>query len=440
MADAALQEDLLGPELGSYVETQKVLLSAAHHDIGTLRSLLKSVPATVRDPETGYTAVHSAIAACASSRPDDSSEDVSIDIAKAAEDTATDQHRLAEETLKLLFQNGAIWNDLDSNNETAGCLAWRLDIRSLYDIVVDAGVRAELLLNRLDDFEPLPDSPVDNDDDAELELSLESGNEAVAQTSGDEVGPEGTPDRKAETVHEEPLTDESTHIENYLSSSLSFTPNRILDSAANGVMMSWETSLMHQTAHKVLPSPGLSILNIGFGMGIFDTSVQDELAPASHHIVEAHPDILGRMTQTGWDSSSSTCKRENVTVHAGTWQDVLPQLVSQNITFDAIFFDTFAEDYKAFREFFSEHVIGLLKPEGRWSFFHGLGADRQVCYDVYTKVVEMDLLDAGFEVEWEDVELPELIEEGTEASQWDGVKRTYFSVEKYRLPVCSFMG
>lgn len=57
--------------------------------------------------------------------------------------------------------------------------------------------------------------------------------------------------------------------------------------------------------------------------------------------------------------------------------------------------------------------------------------------DVYSKVVEMDLFEAGFEMEWGDVELPEL--RGEEQEQWKGVKRSYFSVEKYRLPICRFL-
>jgi hypothetical protein len=34
---------------------------------------------------------------------------------------------------------------------------------------------------------------------------------------------------------------------------------------------------------------------------------------------------------------------------------------------------------------FSEQVIGLLEQEGRWGFFNGMGADRQISYDVYQK-------------------------------------------------------
>ncbi|KAI9845474.1 MAG: Arginine N-methyltransferase 2, partial [Pleopsidium flavum] len=84
--------------------------------------------------------------------------------------------------------------------------------------------------------------------------------------------------------------------------------------------------------------------------------------------------------------------------------------------FDAIYFDTFAEDYKALRDFLSEYVIGLLQEGGKWGFFNGLGADRQVCYDVYGKVVEMDLFEAGFDTEWETLDVPDL----EKSEEWKG--------------------
>jgi len=70
----------------------------------------------------------------------------------------------------------------------------------------------------------------------------------------------------------------------------------------------------------------------------------------------------------------------------------VPRLIETGEIFDAIYFDTFAEEYKALKEFFTEHVIGLLASRegsgegGRFGFFNGMGADRQVCYDVYNKV------------------------------------------------------
>ena len=52
-----------------------------------------------------------------------------------------------------------------------------------------------------------------------------------------------------------------------------------------------------------------------------------------------------------------------------------------------------------------------------------------------TKVVEMDLFEAGYDVEWHQMDVPNLVGDGT----WDEVKRSYFSLDRYRLPICSFL-
>jgi protein arginine N-methyltransferase 2 len=109
--------------------------------------------------------------------------------------------------------------------------------------------------------------------------------------------------------------------------------------------------------------------------------------------------------------------------------------------FDVIYFDTFGEDYSELKFFFSEYVVGLLDPAGRFGFLNGLGADRRVCYDVYCRVVELDLCEAGMDVDFTDVEVEELAgsqEEGK--GEWEGVRRRYFAVDRYRLPICTFMG
>ncbi|KAI4116450.1 MAG: hypothetical protein LQ341_007689, partial [Variospora aurantia] len=156
-------------------------------------------------------------------------------------------------------------------------------------------------------------------------------------------------------------------------------------------------------------------------MGIIDAEFQ-RTSPSTHHIVEAHPSVLARMREQGWYD------KPNVVVHEGRWQDVLPKLIESEDEnsggggggepnlFDAIYFDTFAEPYTALRAFFEGFVIGLLDEGGKWGFFNGLGADRPVCYDVYAKVVELDLFEAGFEVEWTNVEVPDLEERG----EWEG--------------------
>lgn len=378
------------------------------------------------------------------------------------------------ETVRLLLENGAVWNSVDGRDETPGCLAARVGEERLYDVVVEAGVRAEVLFARLDEvgYVPLVDDDDEDDDDEEEEEEEgpeDHEREAVvanaaaegAETMEQAQEPDGDDEAaaaataSAEGEGEEKDDDDNDDGPNarFLSSNLTFTRDRLLDEHANGVMMQWESQIMSRTVDALLlppaaaavpppnnnaataaaePPPPFAVLNIGHGLGILDSllATHPHLPKnAVHHIVEAHPDVLAKLTAP----AGFPARHPGVRLHAGRWQDVLPTLVAQDLQFDVIYFDTYAESYRAFREFFGEWVIQLLKPAGRWSFFHGLGADRRVCYDVYTRVVEMDLEEAGFDVEWSVVETKGL------GSEWEGVRRRYWCLDAYRLPVCRFV-
>jgi protein arginine N-methyltransferase 2 len=289
-------------------------------------------------------------------------------------------------------------------------------------MIVDAGVRAELLLNRLDGYEPLSDDEEDEETGQDEGAAEQPAMEEEQDEAPELVETTTTNAAEASTAGQGPDVTSSR----YLDSNLTFTNDRLLDQDQNGVMMAWETEIMSRSARKLLPTTGLRVMNIGHGMGIVDGFIQEQ-SPAAHHIVEAHPDVVAEMKRKGWH------EKPGVVIHEGRWQDILPALVAQGETFDAIYYDTFAESYADFREFFSEQVIGLLEQEGKWGFFNGMGADRQISYDVYQKVVEMDLFEAGFDVEWEEIKVPKL--EG----EWTGVRRPYWVVDNYRLPLCKFM-
>lgn len=416
-------------EINVDLDIQEVLLAASQHDIPKLRRLIRDNeeignPANVKDPETGYTPLHSAIAAC---EPDDESE------AKRNEDEAQKIVDSGLETVQFLLEEGAIWNDLDLNDETPGCLARRLGFNQLYDAIVDAGVRAEVLLNRLDGYEMLSEEEDNEDDGDENENEAQEGQEGQEEQQGNEVTIAVPEDQvpeliKAAEASGAELAEANPDVTNsrYLESDLKFQNGRLLDQDKNGVMMAWETDIMSRSAKKLLPTPGLRVLNIGHGMGIVDNFFQ-ELSPSTHHIIEAHPAVVEEMKRNGWH------EKPGVKIHEGRWQDVLPSLVAEGETFDAVYYDTFAESYQDFREFFTEQLIGLLEQDGRWGFFNGMGADRQISYDVYQKVVDMDLFEAGFEIEWEGIAVPKL--EG----EWTGVRRPYWMVDEYRLPLCSYM-
>ena len=63
--------------------------------------------------------------------------------------------------------------------------------------------------------------------------------------------------------------------------------------------------------------------------------------PASHVIIEPHPDVLEYMKSQGWYS------KPNVKILEGKWQDYVdsPELLGVG-KFDVIYTDTFSEEYK----------------------------------------------------------------------------------------------
>ena len=408
MSTVAADPALATAEVDTDTTEDEILLAATNHDLEALRTLLRSSSARIQDPESGFSPLHAAIAAC---EPDD---DVNEDTDVNGEGDAVHGNALDEEsalaTVRLLFANGAVWNELDHNDDTPGCLALRLGLKRVYDEIVSAGVRAELLFGRLDEYEPLPDNEEeqedDHDDDAIVGWEPTPGpSGGAAKANGhangvqtlegfeptpnpsykvDDTGPKvpavvQTDETGQQTSAESGLRNPNVNSEDYLRSELTYSAGRLLDSDKNAVMMDWETEIMKASADKLCPKSGLRTMNIGFGMGIVDSMFVAN-SPAMHHVVEAHPAVIARMREQGWFDKS------NVTVHQGKWQDVLPKLVEEGVVLDAIYYDTYAENYKDLKELFTEHVITLLESNGLFGFYNGLGADRQVCYDVYSKV------------------------------------------------------
>lgn len=439
--------------------TDEILLAATNHDLETLSKLLGTDvgAANVQDPDTGFAPLHAAIAAC---EPDD--EDMQdADGQEGTINGAALGEESCLETVKLLFENGAIWNELDHSDETPGCIAHRLGLKTVYEAIVQAGMRAELLFNRLDAFSLLAgdDSEEEEEDEDEkiegFEPSPAGADVPVATGNGDVHDPvegfEPTPNPSKEGADEEEdssvptlvqvnengeviqpteLANPDVNSADYLASDLEYSGDRLLDSDKNAVMMEWETEIMNKSVEKMVPASGLKTMNVGYGMGIIDGAFLAK-NPAMHHIIEAHPQVHKRMREHGMYD------KPNVRVHEGRWQDVLPKLLDEGVVLDGIYFDTFAEDYKDLKMFFQDYVIALLDSKGTFGFFNGLGADRQVCYDVYTRIVEMDLFDAGMDTEWMDIQIPDL----DVKEEWKGVRHKYWvGVNPYKLPTCKFLG
>lgn len=452
------------------LNTQEILLHAANHDLSALKPFLR-IPgnANVQDPETGYTPLHAAIAACGQYDPSrvktgssstaaqtngsinghhtNADEELVGKVQQGQKEEEDDKVDIeaAKAVVQELFLSGAIWNDLDKNDETPGCLAWRLGWKELYELSVEAGVRAEVLLGLLGSYEEL-ESGDEEDEDMEVDTKDAAGDTEEKDTP-EAIEQEGTVEDEKED-NTAPKRDVNS--EDYLSSTLHITNNNLLDSDNNGVMMTWETDIMQRTVDLLKPvsssstsSPSLDgprVLNIGFGLGIIDTIFQNlSPPPQTHHIVEAHPNVLSTLSYPShafgpsWSSSTTHANQ----ILPGRWQDIIPQIIEQGQKYDIIYFDTFGEDYSQLKLFFQEYVPELLDEGGVFGFFNGLGADRRVCYDVYKRVVERDLEEVGMSVSWTSVGVGEEVSEKKEGEgEWKGVRRRYWVLDEYRLPVC----
>ncbi|KAJ4297769.1 Arginine N-methyltransferase 2 [Kalmusia sp. IMI 367209] len=395
MADQVSEEEVL--------LAKRIISAAERHDLPALKVLLKEGSANVQDPTAtaASSPLHAAILSCGE--------------AKEGKEAGED----AVQTVDVLLQNGAIWNDLNKEDETPGCIALRLGQKKIYEMMVEAGIRAELLFSKMEAL-GLGAGDEEEDEDETTEDQPAAKKQKVSEEEAQAV---------QEAVEEQVLDDVSKDNKAYLKSQLRYKPGILLDESDNAVMMDWETEIMQRHAQTLIPRSGLKVMNVGHGMGIVDTAIQTH-EPAEHHIIEGHPQVHQRLREQGWYD------KPNVIIHEGRWQDILPKLVEQGVVLDAIYYDTFAEDYAALKEFFSEYVIQLLAPDGKFGWYNGLGADRQICYDVYTKVAEIDLHEVGFDTTWEDIKVPT----GLHGSkQWEGTRRPYWTIDVYRLPVNTFV-
>ncbi|KAG7939198.1 hypothetical protein KL934_000132 [Ogataea polymorpha] len=332
-------------------------------------------------------------------------ENVSHDFTPEEEETVVSM-------IDELFLNGAGWCLINAKDETPGCVLERRGFHKskYWEQIVSAGVRAEVLLRH-------------------MESNIEFIEEEEVAGYDEEPASQEQPEEK-EKEHD-PAGDNDT----FLKTKLKYTDDALLTDRKDGVMMQWEEKLMRagcESLFKSVEDPNnVVVLNIGFGMGIIDSMIQKK-KPAKHYICEAHPDVLDKMQRDGW------MDKNNVVVLKGKWQDTLPPLLNEGVFFDGIYFDTFSEQYSDMLELY-DLLVGLLKPEGTFSFFNGLGADRLVCYEVYKRVVELDLENYGLKTEYTEIDVPKTTRPDAKDSVWADIYRPYWTCPVYFHPEARFM-
>lgn len=328
--------------------------------------------------------------------------------------------------MDLLFEYGAGWSFLDYEHKAIGDLlleAGQSKEGLLYQRIIEAGVSAELLLRKVEggDVEFLDEDAFNEpiEDNHESELEQQQNEHTENKTIGT-----GTTCEDPDATAGDQMT--------YLKTKLEYTDDALVtEENRDGVMMEWEDQIMRLAAETMFPKSLESnqdaiVLNIGFGMGIIDTYIQEK-SPKLHYICEAHPDVLQKMKQDGW------YEKPNVIILEGRWQDTLNKLLDDGeIFFDGIYYDTFSEHYQDMLDLY-DIVVGLIKPEGVFSFFNGLGADREICYDVYKKIVEIDVATYGMKCDFETIDITKILPD------WKDVKRSYYNCNYYYHPRISFI-
>lgn len=147
--------------------------------------------------------------------------------------------------------------------------------------------------------------------------------------------------------HHAPMTEDD-----YLATDLTFTATEILLPDGFEVMMEWERPIMERSAEIVCHNHG-DVLNVGFGMAIIDTAIQQQ-GIATHTIIEAHPQVIARARRWAAD-------KKGVRIIPSIWQTALDGLPPQ----DGIYFDTLMPPMIPFLV----RVPDLLKPGGVFLYF-----------------------------------------------------------------------
>ncbi|AIG75350.1 methyltransferase domain-containing protein [Amycolatopsis japonica] len=135
------------------------------------------------------------------------------------------------------------------------------------------------------------------------------------------------------------------------------------------VMQNWERPLMKVLAENAAANGG-DLLEVGFGMGISATYVQDA-GVRSHTLIEINSEVKAEFEK--WRSQWPD---RDIRLELGAWQDVLGGLGQ----YDAILYDTYPTDEREFArtlgpkaivlaaEFF-EHAAAHLRPGGVFSYY-----------------------------------------------------------------------
>lgn len=197
----------------------------------------------------------------------------------------------------------------------------------------------------------------------------------------------------------------------YFEQKLTYTGDTLLDENGHAVMMEWEREIMRRQADTVCQRGG-RVLNVGFGMGIIDSYINQHDNITEHWIVEPHPDVQRKMMKDGWLEKANCIFKP--------WQEVIDYLPK----FDGIYIDTWDEDLTPFYI----QAQWLLKPNGVMSCFNNPRNDPD---GLHMDKREWAAFKTWANIELESFEIPYISSNQSQRTDgkfyWDQNQKTYWN-------------
>lgn len=198
----------------------------------------------------------------------------------------------------------------------------------------------------------------------------------------------------------------------YFKQKLTYTEDgKLLDQNGHAVMMEWERPIMEAQA-KTVTSRGGRVLNIGHGMGIIDSYINQADNITEHWIIEPHPDVQRQMMKNGWMERAKCIFK--------TWQEALPYLPQ----FDGIYIDTWNESLVPFYR----EAKRILKPNGVFTVFNNPRADEK---GLHMNEQEYYALKEWADIRFESFEIPYITPEQEQRTDgefyWSTQQKIYWN-------------
>tara|TARA_B100001113_G_scaffold333714_1_gene311791 strand:+ start:42 stop:677 length:636 start_codon:yes stop_codon:yes gene_type:complete len=173
----------------------------------------------------------------------------------------------------------------------------------------------------------------------------------------------------------------------YINTPLTYNENGDLMYHNMSIMNEFERPLIQHIA-KTIVHRGGSVLNIGYGLGIFDKKVE-EIGVRIHTIMECHPNVV------------ASIDIPTATIYVGPWQEHIDALIENGQKYDCVFFDTYMFNKNCLDDewfLFMKYADKLLNKYGKISMFNWFKDGVEVTQELKDGMKHLKLHEETYEI------------------------------------------